>query len=135
MSEPKEWWIDPDYEGYFGSTNENLIAAGFVRAIEKSAYESAIKDRDVACADIIKVLDERDEARGLNDLLLLDCDKIRDLLAAERAKAAKLEALLQDIFDLAKGYGKNGLNFLAHTEYEERWKELKATQEESGRVS
>jgi hypothetical protein len=38
--EPRTMCIDPDYEGYFDDTDENLLASGFIRVIEKSAYDS-----------------------------------------------------------------------------------------------
>lgn len=40
--EPREWWIDPDYEGYFDDTDDNLLAGGFVKAIEREAYDAAL---------------------------------------------------------------------------------------------
>lgn len=92
MSKAREWWIDPDYDGYFDDTDGNLIASGFTRAIEYSAYDAAIKERDKARAALAgKTFD--DEA------------------AAERARSAKLVEALKDI--LYKG------NMAAHGKWDD----------------
>lgn len=44
MSKPREWWIEPDYEGYFDDTDENLLASGFMRAIEATPATLAAEE-------------------------------------------------------------------------------------------
>ncbi len=48
----KEWWLDPDYDGYFDDTKENLIASGFTKVVERSAYDRAV---EVACTQAERI--------------------------------------------------------------------------------
>jgi hypothetical protein len=51
MPNPKEWWIDPEYEGYFDDTDDNLIASGFVKAVPLADYEAIKQERDSLLAN------------------------------------------------------------------------------------
>lgn len=107
-------------------TSDRIAALEAELKLEREKRNEAVEMSSRFEAELEQVKAELGTSEGLNDLLLLDGDKVRDLLTAERERAKGLADALEQAGKVIFRYGDNSDSY---THRDQLMKDFKATKE------